>query len=161
MLPTSSTPNPPIRVVGKNAQEPLSHRALGHKMPPKKVQQIQEPTPEEIAKIDEDSAIRQHFEKYKASLRIAHDTKRDPPNITIYQKKYKMQRSGDDFADVKCRRSCDSESDDAPSVTRTRSSLLHCGILRAVASEALHVADLSSGEAVESKFEHFLNDIVA
>ena len=40
-------------MVGKNAQEPLSHRALGHKMPPKKVQQIQEPTPEEIAKIDD------------------------------------------------------------------------------------------------------------
>jgi hypothetical protein len=53
-------------------------------MPPKKVQQILEPTPEEIAKIDEDTAIRQHFEKYKTSLRIAHDTKRDPPNMKSF-----------------------------------------------------------------------------
>jgi hypothetical protein len=53
-------------------------------MPPKKVNEIPQLTPEDIAKIEENEVIRQHFQNYKTSLRIARDTKRDPPNMKSF-----------------------------------------------------------------------------
>ncbi len=59
-------------------------RAPENTMPPKKVQEILQPTPQQIAKIDENQAIREYFDNWKSSLRITKDTKRDPPNMKSF-----------------------------------------------------------------------------
>ena len=53
-------------------------------MPPKKVKQIPQLTPEEVAKIEENEIIRKHYEDYKMNVRVAKDMKRDPPNMKSF-----------------------------------------------------------------------------
>lgn len=53
-------------------------------MPPKKVEEKPLPTPEEIAKIAEDEAIRENWEFYKSSCRIARDKRETMPNMKSF-----------------------------------------------------------------------------
>jgi hypothetical protein len=53
-------------------------------MPPKKVEEKPLPTPEEIAKIAEDEAIRENWELYKSGCRTARDKREDSPNMKSF-----------------------------------------------------------------------------
>jgi hypothetical protein len=53
-------------------------------MPPKAAQEKPQPTPAQTAKIAEDEAIRQAWEDYKSSCRVARDTKAELPNMKSF-----------------------------------------------------------------------------
>jgi len=72
-----------------------------------------------------------------------------------------MHRSGSDSEDVKRRRIRDGESDEAPSISRTRSAgVFQCGTPRAMTFQGPQINGLSPGPGVESALERTLADVV-
>ena len=53
-------------------------------MPPKAAQEKPQPTPAQAAKIAENETIRQSWEDYKSSCRVARDTKAELPNMKSF-----------------------------------------------------------------------------
>jgi hypothetical protein len=69
-----------VRVGKGNRQEVHS----AGQMPPKKNVEKPQPTPEQVAKIEEDEAIRRSYEEYKSSCRVSRDTKAAMPNMMSF-----------------------------------------------------------------------------
>jgi hypothetical protein len=80
--------HPPHKIFGLFVRDGKGNRQEVHsagQMPPKKnVEEKPQPTPAQVAKIEENEAIRRSYEEYKSSCRIARDTKAAMPNMMSF-----------------------------------------------------------------------------